>query len=97
MSEKPETAFEQQQASGEVPEWARWKAARLIEAEREHTSEHVELRAFARYIAAHEPAPVDPLRRVLDEAGDECGFHISEDFVEACRARGVTVAKGVGE
>ena len=69
---------EQQQASAEVPEWALLKAYNLTYSDdardmaRSDASKIDDMRglfvgtAFARYIAAHEPAPVDPLREILD-------------------------------
>jgi hypothetical protein len=41
--------------------------------------------AFARYIEQHEAPPRDKLRWILDTAGYENGFHISQDFVDAVR------------
>ena len=73
----------------DVPEWA---VARAYNLSRDFTDDgcvgegHL-AQAFARYIAANEQPPVDWLRRVLDEAGNECGLHISEDYVAAIRVR----------
>ncbi len=82
---RPLTAFaKEQEAMGEdVPKWAMRKALQLGE---DYPNEGW-VNTFARYIAAHEQPPVDWLRRVLDEAGNECGIHISEDYVAAIRAR----------
>ena len=51
----------------EIPEWAAKKAAELMNVEAGHSAWHARevnsfsaFRAFARYIAEHETAPVDP-------------------------------------
>lgn len=55
----------------DVPEWARKRARELLEAgdPREgyrSLAGWIET-TFARYIAAHEPAPVDPLRHIVQK------------------------------
>ncbi len=59
---------------GEIPQWALEKARKLSEAETRSTwrdaSCYASGPAFARYIAAHEQPPVDPLRAALDETYD---------------------------
>ena len=63
----------------EIPEWAAKKAAELMNAEAGNSAWHARevnsfsaFRAFARYIAEHETAPVDPdvlaVREILAEA-----------------------------
>ena len=84
-----DAAFEQQQTSaGEVPEWALervyelWQDTSLLE-------------AFARYIAAHEPEPVDPLVAAL--ASIDIG--LSDIELQKLKDMGVTVtapARGEG-
>ena len=85
---------EQQQAgAGEVPEWAWKRVGELTAAE---SGVCAATKAFARYIAAHEPEPVDPLREVLDDC-----WHMMtgprgkaiDALTAELRARGVTVAK----
>ncbi len=100
------TAFEQQQASaGEVPEWAGERAFDLV-AEARGASDgcwaavrHLpHYQAFARYIAAHEPAPVDPVQRLAAEIcaklrGTGSSAAMVKEVEAMLRAR-VTVAKG---
>ncbi len=99
MSEKPETAFEQQQASGGVPECAlgllREAAVKLRDCQGERVSKDYGCNTLARidaFLAAHEPAPVDPLRVMFKEV---TGVEISDAELRALRGMGVTVAKGV--
>lgn len=70
----------EQQQAGEVPAWALLKAYNLTyhndprDMCRTDDDKIADMRglfvgnAFARYIAAHEPAPVDPLREVVGAA-----------------------------
>lgn len=71
----PPDAQASEGAVGEVPEWARKKARELLDAgdPRGIGYGHKQLAAwiettFARYIAAHEQPPVDPLRAAIDDA-----------------------------
>lgn len=79
----------------DVPEWALDKVHELYNAEgsRGISVFHSLERAFARYIAAHEPAPVDPLREALSWSISQ---HLDltpeqiDDITDELRARGVT-------
>ena len=87
---------EQQQASAEVPEWALDKASKLLRSENPSwTMWDRHLTAFARYIAAHEPAPVDPLDALRDSIEALHGISFDRDKMEQIvkRAR-VTVKEG---
>jgi hypothetical protein len=75
----------------DIPDWA-WERAREMGATQglgHYTLGYVKStglgNALARYIAQHEDPPRDKLRWILDTAGYENGFHISQDFVDAVR------------
>lgn len=68
----------------DVPEWAweRMESLTLLEGGAKYRH------AFARYIAAHEPAPVDPLREFLANVPDEEIRRIADSKdVLTCRCR----------
>ena len=86
----------EQEAMGKgVPEWALREICKRAMCDYEDVflqwpsgcSARLAVVEAARLLAAHEQPPVDWLRRVLDEAGNECGLHISEDYVAAIRVR----------
>lgn len=54
-------------AVGEVPEWAIERVNELRNAEPGRSALETLIMAFARYIAANEPAPVDPLRKLVEQ------------------------------
>lgn len=98
------TAFEQQQA-GEVPSLAstkaildsvmceRWASARQTDVVKRL---RIVQENLARYIATHEPEPVDPITQLAQEIDEEWsgGSDTVAQVVERMlRARGVTVAK----
>lgn len=104
-----DTGFPKQASSvGEVPEWAINMVPKFVGAESLHhqgsLDAYTTLRtAFARYIAAHEPEPVDPLREALVEAEKVAasGDNRTDDdywdnFAKALRQRGVTATQGEG-
>ena len=79
------------EALDEIPLWAHEKAEILANEERLGDYE----RAFARYIAAHEPAPVDPLRELFKEV---TGVILGDLELRTLRARlPATVAAVEGE
>lgn len=88
------TAQQQASAGGSVP-YRAWKRAAELTGPNRSSSEVLE--AFARYIAAHEPAPVDPFDDLANEIiallGDTPMRQHTAAVAALLRAR-VTVAKG---
>jgi hypothetical protein len=75
--------------SDEIPQWAKERACELANAIHEYprfTVDHLDrdwpsLQAFARYIAAHEEPPVDPL--LVEARKIACGIGIDRSYGRA--------------
>ena len=65
----------------EVPEWALERVDELRRAEPGDSLVGTTVDAFARYIAAHEEPPKDPLKRVVREMFGSVGWSVSNDEI----------------
>lgn len=100
------TAWEQQQASAEVPEWISKRRDELLQGADPHTDEYrsdyaaTVNRAVEQFIAAHEQPPVDPLQEVVKAAIKEVVGDFNDSVYDRItaelRARGVDLVRKAG-
>lgn len=86
----------------DIPEWAKKRAVSIANAEAGFTAwSRVEssfgMLAFARYIAAHEEPPVDPVEAAIIDMLPNAPQHPLEVVIRAAIVRGMTIAREQGQ